>query len=85
MVTASVGNLPANPLSATAPNTTQVREVHAAARVIEPNYTVVQGDTLGGIARQYNTTVDRILAFNSQISDPRSLRIGARLVIPPPL
>jgi nucleoid-associated protein YgaU len=85
MVAASVSNLPANPLSAAAAIAPQLREVHAAARVIEPNYTVEAGDTLGRIAGRYNTTVDRILAFNGQISDPRSLRIGSKLVIPPPL
>ncbi len=84
MIAASVSNLP-SPLSSTAAVAPQIREVHAAAKVIEPNYTVVAGDTLGRIASQYSTTIERIQAFNSQITDPRSLRIGARLVIPPPL
>jgi LysM repeat protein len=62
-----------------------VRQIQAAAHALEPNYTVEAGDTLARIAARYNTTVERIQAFNSQITDPRSLRIGTRLVIPPPL
>jgi hypothetical protein len=60
------------------------REIQATARVIEPNYTVQSGDTLGRIAVQFNTSVERIQALNN-LTDPRALRIGTRLVIPPPL
>jgi LysM repeat protein len=59
------------------------REITASARVIEPNYTVAAGDTLGQIAARFNTSVDRIQALNN-LADPRALRIGTRLVIPPP-
>jgi LysM repeat protein len=62
----------------------RVRDIQASARVLEPNYTVEAGDTLGRIAVRFNTTVERIQALNN-LSDPRTLRIGARLVIPPPL
>jgi hypothetical protein len=62
----------------------RVREIQASTRVIEPNYTVAAGDTLGQIAARFNTTVERIQALNN-LSDPRALRVGARLVIPPPL
>jgi LysM repeat protein len=60
------------------------RPIHADAKVLAPNYTIAAGDTLVKIAQRFNTTVDRIQAFNN-LSDPRALRIGARLVIPPPL
>jgi LysM repeat protein len=60
------------------------REIQASARVIEPNYTIEAGDTLGRIAVRFNTTVERIQAWNN-LADPRTLRIGAKLVIPPPL
>jgi nucleoid-associated protein YgaU len=60
------------------------RAIHASAKVIEPNYTVASGDTLVRIADRFNTTVDRILAFNN-LADPRVLRIGTKLVIPAPL
>ena len=58
------------------------RAIQASARVLDPNYTVVAGDTLVKIADKFNTSVDRIQAFNN-LSDPRVLRIGAKLVIPP--
>jgi len=60
------------------------RSIHTSARVLEPNYTVVAGDTLVKIATKFNTSVDRIQAFNT-LSDPRTLRIGTKLVIPQPL
>ena len=60
------------------------RAIHTSAKVIEPNYTVAAGDTLVKIADRFNTTVDRIVAFNN-LSDPRVLRIGTKLVIPAPL
>ena len=59
------------------------RAIQASAKVIEPNYTVAAGDTLVKIAAKFNTTTDRIQAFNN-LSDPRVLRIGTQLVIPPP-
>jgi LysM repeat protein len=60
------------------------REIRASARVLEANYTVEAGDTLGRIAVRFNTTVERIQALNN-MADPRTLRIGAKLVIPPAL
>jgi LysM repeat protein len=70
--------------SSSAPATLAPREIHATAQAIDPNYTVQAGDTLGRIAVQFGTTVERIQAFNN-LTDPRGLRIGSRLVIPPPL
>jgi LysM repeat protein len=58
------------------------RAIHASAKVMEPNYTVAAGDTLVKIATKFNTSVDRIQAFNN-LSDPRVLRIGTKLIIPP--
>jgi LysM repeat protein len=60
------------------------RQIQANARVLQPNYTVAAGDTLGQIAVRFNTSVERIQALNN-LADPRALRIGTRLVIPPPL
>jgi LysM repeat protein len=60
------------------------RQIQATVRTIEPNYTVAAGDTLGQIATRFNTTVERIQALND-LADPRALRIGTRLVIPPTL
>jgi LysM repeat protein len=60
------------------------RQIQASARVLEPTYTVEAGDTLGRIAARFNTTPERIQAINN-LADPRTLRIGARLIIPEPL
>ena len=81
MVAASVGSPMSLAMSPVAP---AVREIQASAHVIEATYTVEAGDTLARIAARYNTTVERIQAFNN-IADARALRIGARLVIPAPL
>ena len=59
------------------------RQIQASARVLQPNYTVAAGDTLGQIAVRFKTSVERIQALNN-LSDPRALRVGTRLVIPPP-
>jgi LysM repeat protein len=60
------------------------RNIQATTKVLDPNYTIVAGDTLVKIAQRFNTTVERVQAFNN-LSDPRALRIGTKLVIPPPL
>jgi LysM repeat protein len=60
------------------------RAIQTTAKVLEADYTVAAGDTLVKIAQRYNTSVERIQAFNN-LSDPRALRIGARLIIPAPL
>lgn len=59
------------------------RSIHTSVKVLQPDYTIVQGDTLVKIAQKFNTTAERIQAFNN-LSDPRALRIGAQLIIPPP-
>jgi LysM repeat protein len=60
------------------------RGIQASAKVLQANYTIASGDTLVKIAQRFNTTAERIQAFNN-LSDPRALRIGTKLVIPPPL
>jgi nucleoid-associated protein YgaU len=72
------------PGSPAQPTTSARREITSSARVLEPGYTVESGDTLGRIAVRFGTTVERIQALNN-LSDPRALRTGTRLVIPPPL
>ena len=66
------------------PAQSALRSIQSNAKVIAPNYTIAAGDTLVEIAAKYNTTVQRIQAFNN-LSDPRALHIGNKLVIPPPL
>jgi LysM repeat protein len=71
------------PASAGAAVGETTREIQASVRVLEPNYTVQPGDTLGRIASRYNTTVNRIQALNN-LSSANSLTVGQKLVIPPP-
>lgn len=44
-------------------------------------YTVVPGDTLYGIARNYNSTVANILKFN-YIPNPNLIFVGQQIIIP---
>lgn len=37
---------------------------------------VVKGDTLWGIAKQYKTTVEKLLQLNPQIKNPNLIRVG---------
>ncbi len=45
-------------------------------------YTVVQGDTLSGIAARYGLTVSELLKANPQIKNANMLAIGDRITIP---
>jgi LysM repeat protein len=47
-------------------------------------YVVKRGDTLGAIARSYNTTVATLLRLNPQIRNPNRLYIGQRIRVPAP-
>lgn len=50
-------------------------------RVIQPNYTVAPGDTLGSIARRQGTTVDALASINN-LENRNSLSVGQKLIIP---
>jgi hypothetical protein len=52
-------------------------EIH----VLQPNYTVVPGDTLGTIARKNGTTVEALASINN-LENRNSLSIGQKLIIP---
>lgn len=45
-------------------------------------YTVKSGDTLSGIAKKYNVTVEEILAVNPQITNPNLIFVGQVINIP---
>ncbi len=47
----------------------------------EMTFVVQRGDTLGEIARKFDVTVHDLMAANN-ISDPRRIRVGQKLVIP---
>ncbi|PRX16665.1 LysM domain-containing protein [Orenia metallireducens] len=44
-------------------------------------YTVKAGDSLYAIAKKYGTQVDTIVKFN-YLSNPNSIQVGQRLVVP---
>jgi nucleoid-associated protein YgaU len=50
-------------------------------RVLEPNYTVAPGDTLGNIARKHGTSVDALASINN-LENRNSLSVGQKLIIP---
>lgn len=56
----------------------------AAPTSAEPSYlyTIRSGDTLWGIAVGHSTSVQRLLALNSQLGDPRLLRPGQIIRVP---
>jgi LysM repeat protein len=47
----------------------------------EQVYTVESGDTLSGIAKKFNTTVNLLMSRNN-IKDPSLLRVGQTIIIP---
>ncbi len=62
----------------------QIIHIIAGSRIPDTggNYTVKSGDTLGGIADQFNTTVKELLRLNPDIVDPRFIYIGQIIVLP---
>lgn len=50
-------------------------------RVLQPNYTVAPGDTLGSIARRHGTNVEALAAINN-LENRNSLSVGQKLIIP---
>lgn len=55
--------------------------IQVTIQVLQPNYSVIGGDTLSIIAQRYNTTVQALRGINN-LPDDALLRIGQRLFIP---
>jgi LysM repeat protein len=54
------------------------------SQIATTTYIVKRGDTLGAIARSYNTTVATLLRLNPQIRNPNWLYVGQRIQVPAP-
>jgi hypothetical protein len=50
-------------------------------QVLQPNYTVAPGDSLGIIARKHGTSVDALASINN-LENRNSLSVGQKLIIP---
>lgn len=46
------------------------------------DYTIKQGDTLGGLAKKYGTTTANLQALNTSITDPNKIYTGGVLKVP---
>lgn len=55
------------------------KEINGTATV---EYEVVAGDTLSGIAETVGSTVDELLTYNPQITDPNVINVGAKINVP---
>jgi hypothetical protein len=60
---------------------TQGGAVTTEIRVLQPNYTVAPGETLGIIARKHGTSVEALAAINN-LENRNSLAVGQKLIIP---
>lgn len=66
--------------TSTAPLTTTTTDRAAGQPLV---YSVQEGDTLGSIAQNFNTTVELLVEVNN-IDDPNNLFVGQELIIPAP-
>lgn len=80
------------PLATVRPTLVATRDVPVAWRGLEacpaPDacylYVVKRGDTFGGIARRFDTTVKKLRKLNPGLADPKSIRVGTEVRVPPP-
>jgi len=56
-------------------------EITANVKVLQPNYTVQEGDTLGKIAERSGNSVDTLQGLN-KLPDRGKLSIGQKLIVP---
>ena len=77
----SVAPAPAQPAPAEQPAASAPGAITTEIRVLQPNYTVAPGDTLGIIARKHGTSVDALASINN-LENRNSLSVGQKLIIP---
>jgi nucleoid-associated protein YgaU len=78
---ATAAAAPPAPQSPAAPAPAGTPAISTEIRVIQPNYTVAPGDTLGSIARRHGTSVDALASINN-LENRNSLSVGQKLIIP---
>jgi len=71
------------PVTTTAPKTTTQLVITASTPTTTTDaegeyYVIESGDTLGGIADKYDTTVEELVRLNPDV-DPTALRVGQRI------
>lgn len=77
-------------VSAIMPGTTRLFAQSADSFMVDINqnataiHVVQRGDTLGSIARRYNTDISTLLRLNPNISNPNRIQVGQRIVVPAP-
>lgn len=77
----SVLPAPGAPASDLAPALPGTGPVTTEIQVLQPNYTVAPGDTLGIIARRHGSSVDALASMNN-LENRNSLSVGQKLIIP---
>ena len=55
------------------------QKVYLSSNTSEEYYTVKKGDTLGGIARQFNISLNKLLGLNPDIKNPNLIHIGDKI------
>lgn len=76
------GNVSAGPTVMAGPTVVPTQgPVQAEIKPVDPSHTVQPGDTLGSIARRFNTSVEALQSINN-LSDRNALRVGQQLVVP---
>ncbi|MCC6455172.1 MAG: LysM peptidoglycan-binding domain-containing protein [Caldilineaceae bacterium] len=85
MLVATLFSPASSPLFAQSGGDSSAEEATAARHgTVTITYVVKRGDTLGAIARRYNTTIATLLRLNPQIRNPNRLYVGQRIRVPAP-
>jgi LysM repeat protein len=70
-----------DPAAAEQPAPEATKAIAFESKVLEPNYTVEPGDTLGTIAERSGNTIDALVGLNN-LPDRDGLSVGQTLIVP---